>query len=370
MIARVVAQQVERRAADAARRQVDDALEGDVVVARLREAQVRQGVLDLGALEEPQAAVDAVRDSRRHQRLLEGAGLRVRAVEHGGRGERQPAALVLADAVDDEIRLVAFVEGGVDADRFAALDRGPELLAHAVGVLRDDGVRGGEDHGGRAVVLLQAEDRRVVLAAEVLHVLDARAAPAVDGLVVVADDERRAGLADELPDPVVLDAVRVLELVHQDVAEALAVVLAEVGRIAQELEAAQHELGEIHDARGLAALLVQLVEADELLARRVVAVSEVLRAAALVLARIDEVLDFARHPALLVELLLADDLAHEALLVVVVEDLEGLRQAGPRASGGGASGAKGRGRCRSRARRPAGRAATRCGRASRWPPCS
>ena len=38
--------------------------------------------------------------------------------------------------------------------------------------------------------------------------------------------------------------------------------------------------------------------------------------------------DLARHPALLVEFLLADDLAHEALLVVLVEDLEVLRQAG------------------------------------------
>ena len=42
VVARVVAQEIERRAADAARRQVDDALEGDVVVARLREAQVRR----------------------------------------------------------------------------------------------------------------------------------------------------------------------------------------------------------------------------------------------------------------------------------------------------------------------------------------
>ena len=66
---------------------------------------------------------------------------------------------------------------------------------------------------------------------------------------------------------------------------------------------------------------------DQLLARRVVAVGEVLRAPALVLVGVDEALHLARNPALLVELLLADDLAHQALLVVLVEDLERLRQA-------------------------------------------
>src|SRR5688572_17542487 len=123
---------------------------------------------------------------------------------------------------------------------------------------------------------LELVDRRPVFAAEVLHVLDFRAAPPVHTLIVVADDERGAGLADELADPVVLDAVRVLELVHEDVAEAVAVVLSEVGHVAQDLEAAQHELREIDDARRLAARLVELVQVDQLLARRVVAVGEVL----------------------------------------------------------------------------------------------
>ena len=160
-----------------------------------------------------------------------------------------------------------------------------------------------------------------------LHVLDAGSAPAVNRLVVVADDERRAALADELLQPVVLDAVRVLELVDEEVAEPVAVVVAELGYVAQEFEAPQQQLGEIHDARLFAAFFVQLVEMDELLARRVVAIGEVLRAPALILAGVDEALHLARNPALLVELLLADDLAHQALLVVLVEDLERLRQA-------------------------------------------
>ena len=48
-----------RARADAARREIDDAQEARVVVRVLDQAQVGERVLDLGALEEAQAAVDA-----------------------------------------------------------------------------------------------------------------------------------------------------------------------------------------------------------------------------------------------------------------------------------------------------------------------
>ena len=94
-------------------------------------------------------------------------------------------------------------------------------------LLRDQRVRRLEDVAGGAVVLLQAEHLRGrVIPREAREILDARAAPAVDGLVVVADDERRAVLARHQQRPGVLDGVRVLELVDEHVAEALLVVLA------------------------------------------------------------------------------------------------------------------------------------------------
>ena len=195
---------------------------------------------------------------------------------------------MLTDAVDDEVGLVALVEGRVDADRIAAFRGGPELLAHAVSVPRDDGVGGREDHGRRAVVLLQPVNGRAELAAEVLHVLDAGSAPAVNRLVVVSDDEGSAALAGELLQPVVLDAVGILELVDEEVAEPVAVVVAELLYVAQEFEAPQQQLRKIHDARLFAAFFVQLVEMDELLACRIVAIGEVLRAASVILAGVDK----------------------------------------------------------------------------------
>jgi hypothetical protein len=75
----------------------------------------------------------------------------------------------------------------------------------------------------RAVVLLQANDARdAELALELPHVGGVRAAERVDRLVVVADREQARLLAREQLQPAVLQAVRILELVDQDVAEALA----------------------------------------------------------------------------------------------------------------------------------------------------
>ena len=71
-----------RARADAARREVDDAQEAGVVVRVLDQAQVGQRVLDLGALEEAQAAVHLVRHAGVEQRALDHPALRVAAVEH------------------------------------------------------------------------------------------------------------------------------------------------------------------------------------------------------------------------------------------------------------------------------------------------
>ena len=327
--ARLAAHHIEALGADAARRQVDHALEGGVVVAVGDEPQIGERVLDLGALEEAQAAVHLVRHARRHERLFEGARLRVRAVEHGDLAARAALRHPLLDAVQHELGLVALVERGVEADRLARAAARPQVLAEAPRVVGDQGVGGLQDVAGRAVVLLEAHQLGVrEVLAEGAQVLDPRTAPAVDRLVVVADRERRALGAHEELRPGVLYRVGVLELIHQHMLEAAAVVREQLRLVAPQLEGAQQQLGEIHHARHAAGLLVVLVELDELASRRVVAVLERFRPQALVLLLVDEPLDLARHPTRLVELLRLHQFFYEPQLVVRVEDLEALRQAG------------------------------------------
>ncbi len=219
------AQHLEALRADAARRQVHDALEGGIVAPIGDQAQIGERILDLRALKEAQAAVHAVRQARAQQRLFQHPRLGVRAIQDRHVAARAAAVAPLADPLHDEVRLIALVEGGVQADLFAARAVRPEVLAEPAGVVRDERVRRLEDGARGAVVLLEAVELRVgEVAPELLHVLHARAAPAIDRLIIVKYGKRAARAAHQQAHPGVLDGVRVLELIHQHVAEAPPVV--------------------------------------------------------------------------------------------------------------------------------------------------
>ena len=121
-----------------------------------------------------------------------------------------------------------------------------------------------------------------------MQVLDPRAAPAIDRLIVITDHECKTRLTDEQPEPFVLDRVGVLELVHQNVAKARAIVLEERGIVLPQLVGAQQQLGEIHDTAASAGLLIGLINLDELAARRIAIILQVLCPQALVFLRVDE----------------------------------------------------------------------------------
>src|SRR6185312_390533 len=70
--------------ADAARRRVDNALEGDGVVLVLDELEVAEQVLDFGALVEGEAAHHGVLDAIAAHGFFNQPRLRIGAVEHGG----------------------------------------------------------------------------------------------------------------------------------------------------------------------------------------------------------------------------------------------------------------------------------------------
>ena len=227
----------------------------------------------------------------------------------------------------------------IDQDRRPRARVRPEFLAQAFGVVADQGVGGVENPAGRAVVLFEPYDTDVgEVLLEVVDVLDLRAPPAVDGLVVVADgpnrarSRRTAGFrGGEPPQPSVLDAVRVLEFVDEEVAEAASVVGAEIRIVAQQLVAAQQEFGEIHQSAPVAELLVDLVDlpvegGEHIVVRR----RHVLGAPAFVLVRIDEPDRLARRPLLFVEVEAAHHPLHQPKLVVGIENLEILGRAASR----------------------------------------
>ena len=353
---------------DAAGRGVDDAPEADVVVGVDDHLQVGEGVLDLLAFVEADVADDVVRDLGPAQRVLDAARLRVRAIEHGclSRGVR-----LAGDDAGDGVGLVVFGLGAQVLDRVARGAPGPQGLVGAVLVAGDERGRGGDDVAARAVIALEVDDGAL---GEVLlerpDVSDVGAAPAVDGLVGVADGADVAVVAGEQVGQLVLRVVGVLVLVDQDVPVAGGVLLADPVVPAQQGDGAQQQVVEVERAGAAQDLLVLLEAVDELC----VAVA-VFRGPQLVR---------GEHPVLpLVDL--PDQAARGQRVLVVVELLYreacGLELVGGVVDGEArgdvdvsAVGAQDAGR-RRRGRWTAGRSARGCpaggraGRASRWRPC-
>jgi hypothetical protein len=96
---------------------------------------------------------------------------------------------------------------------------------------------------------------------------DVRPSPAVDRLVVVAHHAHVPVRAADLADDLVLRVVRVLVLVHEDVAVALAIALAHLRVLAQQAHGLEEEVVEVERARAGEVLAVALPDRpDQLVA--------------------------------------------------------------------------------------------------------
>ena len=164
-------------------------------------------------------------------------------------GWASPSALQAGDLIQDEIALIVFVVGLVDGDLGAAAAVGEEVLGRAVAVAADHGIGRIEDGLGGAVILFEQDDLGVgEVIAEALDVAEIGAAPAVDGLIFVAHDKNIAMPARQQLHQFILGRVGVLKFIHQDVFEALLVVLADVGMIAQHEDGLHQQVVEIKGA--------------------------------------------------------------------------------------------------------------------------
>ncbi len=110
--------------------------EGDLVLAVDDEAHEGRNILDVGLLEEAQAAGDEEGDAAGGEFHLDFQALEVGAVEHGHFGERDAVFVEFEDALGDEGRLGVRVwqrdERGFRAECFA---RRAEVLLEAAGVM-------------------------------------------------------------------------------------------------------------------------------------------------------------------------------------------------------------------------------------------
>ena len=209
----------------------------------------------------------------------------------------------------------------------------PELLLAPARGPRDDRVRGRQDVGGGAVVLLKLHHPCTgEVLVEVEDVAHVGAAPAVDGLVVVAHHADVLPLPAEQAQEPVLRGVGVLELVDEHVAEAGRPARQQLGVPLEQLGGAQQQISEVDRAGAGQRPLVAAPDLQAPLGLHVV-VLEADRGGrvAQVLPAVDAGEHLARTEAAVVgDAHVGEDSLHEALLVVVVVDGEGGRQPGPR----------------------------------------
>ena len=96
----------ERRFAKTPARQVNDALESEVVVGLVRNAKVGERIADFGALIEPRAAEHAIGHADFEEPLLELAHLERGAHQNGHVGERDALSLRRLDLIADRAGLL------------------------------------------------------------------------------------------------------------------------------------------------------------------------------------------------------------------------------------------------------------------------
>ena len=258
------AREVDRAQLD--RRAGERAHHGAGVAGVDQQAQPREQVADLGALEEGGGAGQPVR----HRALLERDRDRLALAAH--RPHEHAHVLgrdVLArdqplDLGRHRLRLRAL--GGAAPERDVAAGLAFEGLLQPVGGGLDDGAGGAQDPLAGAERAREADDRGVrPLGAEVVHVLGRGAAEAMDRLVVVGgrgDGGFCSSCKQTEQKP--LGEARVLQLVDEHVPVALGEPVPHVRAGAQQAEAVQHEVADVERAGVRQHSLVRAVQLGEL----------------------------------------------------------------------------------------------------------
>jgi hypothetical protein len=249
---------VERLPAESPRRHVHHPQQRLVVPRVAHEPQPRDEVTDLAAAKELEAAHELVGNAARAQRHLQRSGEGVGAEQdrdipgpaaargHGG-----------GDLVGDAVGLL--VAGGIEHDPHGRSRRGvgDEPLRLASGVVGDEPVGRAEDVGGGAVVAFQLHHRggRVV-ALELEDVADARAPPAIDGLIRVSGHGEMRMVDREPAQDAILHGVGVLVLVDENEAVAGVERGAELGLVDEEAGHVHEQVVEVDGVGSQECLLV------------------------------------------------------------------------------------------------------------------
>ena len=229
-------------------------------------------MLDLGALEKAQTAIDPIWHTGVKECRFHHPALRVAAVEQRDFLTLRSVPHQLFDLINKPVGFGKVTGGLVHAHRFPRPGLRAQIFPQALAVVADQLISRIQDIAEAAVIALQLDlVRDLKLANKISHVTHASTAKGINALVVITNGHHRAarhwmatsGPIGTLPgqhlDPGVLQLVGVLKFIDQDVAKAPLVVLGYLRVVPQQLVAAQHQLAEIDDPFTLALLFIKRI---------------------------------------------------------------------------------------------------------------
>ncbi len=319
-------QRLQRGVAQAPAWRIDDALELQIVRRVQRHFKIGRRVADFLALVEARAADHAVVEAERDKAVLEGAHLEGRAHENGELVERMTVALQLLDVLADDAGLFLVVPAALDHDLLAFVAFGVQRLAEPPLVVGDEAGGSREDMTRRAVIAFEPDHLGAgEVGLEAQDVVHLRAAPAIDGLVVVTDAANITGALRQEAQPQILRDVGVLILVHQHVGEAILEFLKHVRVLLEQPQVLQQEIAKVGGVQLFEPALIERVEIAPLTVGETesFAVRHAGRCEPAVLPAVDHGGEQSRRPTFLVDILRREQLLEQPDLIVGIEHREG-----------------------------------------------
>ena len=325
----MIAHDLQRRVAQAARRHIDDTLELEVVGRVRYDFEIGGRVLDFGALIEPRAADHAIGQPQRYEPVFERAHLIAGAYQNRDLAQFVASLAQALDLVGDGAGLFFVVPHTQNADPFASIAFGEQGLAEALLVMRDKMRRGGQNMAGRPVVAFQTNHqgaRKILLEAQ--DIIHFGAAPAINRLVVITHTANigaaRLAVGCHEAQPEILRDVGILVLVDQDVPEAALVLRQHVGMVLKHAQHFEQKIAEIGCVQLLQALLIGAVQLDALAVGKVESLTtgHFLGRQTAVFPAVDGGCQLPGRPALGVDATRLDQLLQQPDLIVGVQNRE------------------------------------------------
>ena len=308
---------------------IDHPLKGQIIGGRDGQPEIGHRIADFLAFVKARPADHTIRQADGQKPVFKGTHLMGGTDKNGHLFQRAriampPAPLQPFHFLAHPARLFLTVPMADEADLFAVLLFGPQRLAQTPLIAGDHGAGGGQNMGGRAVILLQPHHngaRKILFKPQDIAHLGP--APAIDRLVIIAHAADVLMRLRQKPQPKVLADVGILVLVHQNIAEPALILFQHIGVFLKDHHAMQQKIAKIGGVQSAQTLLILLIKLGSTVVEgRSLGRGHAIRGQRAVFPAVDDPSQKPRGPTFFVDIGGGNQLFQQAQLVVSVQNRE------------------------------------------------